>query len=372
VSATAGPVPGYEQIASADVNGNLRVWDLPASESRAIFQGSSTMYDLVFDPDSAAFTVSAFDGIVRRIRVADGHVDELRGHNGVVHRLAASDGRSVASWGEDHTVHVWRIGDGALLRVFAGQDQILDVGFLRAQGRYVSAGADGRLVAWSPTGSDETLLFKRPIWLRAVAVLGDRNRVVVADGDGAVWDVATGSGASAEPAASAHLVQPASRGGIEQLRASIDGRFVVVATAQGTVTVYDTTTWAVVASATARAGIMQIAVDPKSRDVAIATNDGRLQLLSIGAPRAWTWRDAPGPAKDLAYSADGEMLGFSCIDGGTWFYDRRTDRWAYARDHRADTISVLFSPDGKWFVSADRRGAVTLRDVAATFARAQP
>jgi WD40 repeat protein len=214
-----------------------------------------------------------------------------------------------------------------------------------------------------------------------VAVLGARNHVVVADGDGAVWDVAliaaapdapAALAAPDAPAAPAHLVQPASRGGIEQLRASPDGRFVVVATAQGAVTVYDTATWAVVASATARAGVTQIAVDPKSRDVAIASNDGRLQILSIGPPRAWKWRDVPGPARDLIYSADGEMLGFSCIDGGTWLYDIRNDHWAYARDHRADTISVLFSPDGKWFVSADRRGAVTLRNVAATFARAQP
>jgi len=77
------------------------------------------------------------------------------------------------------------------------------------------------------------------------------------------------------------------------------------------------------------------------------------------------WNDVVAAVRDVAYAPDGNTLGFVCADGGIWLYSAIKDFWAYANDERTDTLAAAFSPDGHLFASADRHGAVILRDVAA-------
>ena len=116
-------------------------------------------------------------------------------------------------------------------------------------------------------------------------------------------------------------------------------------------------------------GIRRIAFDPKVRDLAIASEDGRVRIVALDTRRTLPWREVPAAVRDVAYGPDGETIAFVCADGGAWLYAVHDDAWVYVRDHFADTVSGTFSPDGRWFASGDLRGIVTLRDVAATFSR---
>src|SRR5262249_17024726 len=138
----------------------------------------------------------------------------------------------------------------------------------------------------------------------------------------------------------------------------------------GNVAVYDTSDWSVLLATTVDGGIYRIAFDPKARDLLIASEGGHVRAEALDTRRTLPWRDVPAAARDVAYGPDGETIGFVWAGGGAWFYAVRDDAWVYVRDHFSSATSGAFSPDGKWFATSDRRGNVTLRDVAATFAAA--
>ncbi len=363
LSSIAPPTPEFDNFVVGDVNGKIRIWPLPSLASRTILEAPHGVFNVAFIPNSQELVTDGDDGIVRRISVVDGGVREHRGHRGSASRIVVSpDGGSIASIGSDRTIRVWRTSDGASLRTFAGHTaEIGDADYIESGRRIVSAGADGRLLAWAITGTDETLLFERPIPLVALEILRRNDHIVVADAAGDVWDVASPS--------TPRLVRAADSATVTLLRASPDGRFLAIGTDQGSVTVYETSDWTVLLATTAGGGIRQIAFDPKARDLVIASEDGHVRIAALDTRRALPWRDVATAARDVAYGPDGETIAFVCADGA-WFYAVRDDTWVYARDHFSNTTSGAFSPDGKWFASSDRRGNVTLRDVAATLTAA--
>jgi WD40 repeat protein len=365
VSYATLPIEGYDHFLVSDAHGNVRVWEPPRRDARKVLQAPNPVTGVGFDRAGASLITTASDGLVRQIRLTDGAVTELRGHTGPVGGARLSpDGQLILSYGRDGTVRVWRAATGAAVRVIADHASNVEAAaFIEGGRRAVSIGDDGRLLAWSPDGGEVTQLFARPVPLTALAVLGGGDRVVVQDMAGAIWEV--------YPGRPAREVRKSDGASVTVLRASSDGRLVAIGTDRGTVTVYDAAQWTLIATADVGAGVRQIAFDPKGRDAIVITEDQRVHALAIGTARTLPWRDLAMPARNVAYAPSGETLAFVCTDGGAWFYDVAGDVWAYALDHPSDTYSGAFSPDGTQFASSDLRGAVTVRDVAATLAAAR-
>ena len=360
-------VPGtadFDHVLVGDAHGSVRVWDPPASGVRKVLQAPSALYGVAFAPDGKSLASNATDGTVWQIRLADGAVTELRGHKESVTGVSFSpDSRSILSYSPDGTARIWRTDDGAPIRVFSDHTRALH-GAAHVDGgrRVVSIGDDGRLLAWSPDGTGSTVLFTRPAALTALEVLRPGDHMIVQDAAGSIWDVA--------PDGQARQVRKADGASVTMLRASLDGRLVATGTNKGSVVVYDTTRWAIVATAEVGHGVRQLRFDPQDRDLIIVSENAHVRAVALGAARTLPWHDIAMPARNVAYAPDGETLAFVCTDGGTWFYDVRRDRWAYTLDHSSDTFSPVFSPDGTQFASSDRRGTITVRDVAATLAQA--
>jgi len=193
------------------------------------------------------------------------------------------------------------------------------------------------------------------------------DHVVVKDVNSAMWDVSLGGDRRA--------IRDANGAAITLLRASEDGKYVVTGTETGVVEVYETSSWHVIETVRALGSIRQIAFDPKNRDLLIASEAGHsqfghLQIVALGPHRAYRWHEVAVEVRDVAYSPDGEIIGFVCKDGGTWLYALGSDVWAYTRDHDVDISTGKFSPDGRLFATTDRRGIVVVRDVASTLAAA--
>jgi WD40 repeat protein len=153
---------------------------------------------------------------------------------------------------------------------------------------------------------------------------------------------------------------------ISVLRASPDGTLVAAGTDRGNITVYEAAGWTKVLTTELGAGVRQIRVDPRNRDLAVVTHDGRVHALALGTARTLRVRDAALGARNVDYSPDGELLAIVCGNGSTWLYDPRSDTWAYGAEHAAEVFGGAFSPDGALYASGDRRGIVTIRDVATT------
>ncbi|HET9624016.1 MAG TPA: WD40 repeat domain-containing protein, partial [Kofleriaceae bacterium] len=360
-------------VVIGDNNGAVRTWRAPSTAGRVALHAPDGIYTLSFTPDSATLIAGGVDGAVHAIDLATTTEHALAGHAGPLRVVrTAADAASALSVGFDNTARLWRIGDGAVIRTFRGHaGEIADAAFLSTDPlRVVSAGGDGRLLAWAGDDAPATELYRQAAAFDRIAVLGASGQIAGVDIEShvRVFDAA----GQAPPRA---LALPAGAE-VTLLRASPDARWLAIGTAAGDVVVFDTATWRERQRHRAPGAIRQIAFDPQGRELAVASEAGRapaghVEIVPLAAPtgRARSpWTEVTAMVRDVAYTPDGETLGFVTSDGGTWLYAIARDAWAYTRDHDTDTLVARFSPDGRQLATADRRGIVVVRDVAASFA----
>ncbi|HET9626710.1 MAG TPA: serine/threonine-protein kinase [Kofleriaceae bacterium] len=359
------PTAAFPQVLIGDVNGTVRVWDPPTSAARVVAQTTGPIFGLAVTPDGTAAIADGVDGIVRRVPLAGDTVRELRGHGALVAGVrAAPDGASILSYSFDGSVRTWRTTDWTAMRTFtAHAGLVANAEYVEGGRRIVSVGDDGRLLAWSPEGDDLEVLFRHGAPLTGVEVIPQSDRVVVKDARGGLWQVALHG--------EARMVRAPDGADIRRMRAAASGAYFAIGTDTGAVTVYDTATWRPIRELELGSVIHQIAFDPHSRDVLIASEagpsrTGRVRLVSLDARRTLPWHEITGEIRGIAYAPDGETIAMVSKDGGMWLYTVAGDAWSYAHDHDVEVSSVQFSIDGKHVISSDRRGVVILRDVDAT------
>jgi WD40 repeat protein len=259
---------------------------------------------------------------------------------------------------------VWRTRDLFLTRSFTGHKGLIgEVGYLDPD-RIVSAGEDGKLLLWSPHGTDLTELFRCGSPLRRLEILRRNQHVVVYDKAGGVWDIA--------PDHKITQVRAPDTTAITLLRASDDGNYLAVGTDTGTVTVYDTLMWRLIRTVNTGSNVRQIVFDPQDRDLLVASEarhdqPGAVRVIVLEPRRTYRWKNIDVAVRDLSYAPDGDTLGFVTADGGTWLYSMTKQAWNYSNDARTDTYQGRFSPDGRFFATADLHGDVIIHDVAARF-----
>ena len=349
----------FPYVVSADARGTFRVWAPPDRSARILFQTDSGLSAVKFSPDGRWLAATGVNGVARRIELASGEAIALVGHTDLVKLPTFSpDGTSLVTPSNDGTVRVWK-ADGTVLGVFTGHRGAVNGVEWVGANRIASIGDDGRLLLWPADATSQVELFAAAAPLTFLRALANTGHLVVGDARGAVWDIAGDGRARAVRGA---------RGAVTMLRPSHDGRRVALGGDDGSVTVYDTASWTVIASASAARSIWQLQFDPMDRAIVFAATDGHVRVLSLDGSSALGWDDVPLLAHDVAFSPDGEVLALLVDGGGTWLYEIRERSWVYVRDHQEQVSRGEFSPDGKWFASCDGRGAVTVRDVATTFA----
>jgi WD40 repeat protein len=310
-------------LATGSADKTIKLWEVATAKERFTLKGHSNwVYALAFAPDGKTLVTGSYDKTARFWETATGkELASLEAHSGSVRAVAFSaDGKTLVTGGSDRVVKVWDADTRTLKHTLKGHRGSVRAVAVSVDGKVVASGGEDSMVRiWDPVEGKELFALRGHTDPVAYVAFAAPRTVVSGGTDGTIrtWDAAAGS---------AQTVLFAHQGGLTGLCAL----------------------------------------------------PGRLGLVSVGEDKiVKLWRpDAPGPVRlftghtgvvqSTAFSPDGKRF-VSC---GNWPEGDKTIRvWEVEtgtellKITRSDqTGMALFSPDGKYILSASSSGDVFLLD----------
>jgi small GTP-binding protein len=237
--------PDGESLASASLDGTVRIWSLRDRQQTRILQGHSDGVLAVAVTDDGRRIVSgSADATLKVWDVATGNlICTLVGHAMSVTGIALlSDGRIIStSW--DHTLKVWNLETGELENTLRGHaDRVNAVASMPDRKHIISAALDGTLKVWNPaTAGEEYTLAAGRSGDNDITIFADGNLAASAGTDATigVWNLSTRQ--------QMHTLEGPTAP-VTGLDSSPEGDLLAVKSADGYVRMWRTDTWQQIAA----------------------------------------------------------------------------------------------------------------------------
>ena len=307
-------------------------------------------------------------------------ISTLTGHTGLVTALACSpDGTRIVSGSADKTLKIWDAASGGELATLVGhKGPVTAVAYCSDGTRIASGSADKTLKIWDAASGGElaTLVgHKGPVTAVAYCSAGTRIASGSAGGAVKIWDAAGG-------AEVANLTGHANR--VTALACSADGTRLVSSSYDKTVKIWDAATNAEIRTLTSQPRganrgsplfpgiptdplqVNAVALSPDSTRIASGSYDGTITIwdATTGAELATLTRDT-GEVNAVAYSPDGTRIASGSADNTITIWDAATRaEVATLTGHTDRVTSLACSPDGTRIVSGSNDGTVKVWDAA--------
>jgi WD40 repeat protein len=265
-------------LITGDVHGGIRMWPMPPRVARVIATTSSQFQSAIRIVD----TTLATTWVNALTATSPAGAQDLAPHeifNAVLER-ADSDG-VFAAYGLTDLVEVWSSAPLQRARGIAtGHGSVTQLTFVTGSHDFVTAGNDGRLIRWTPTGDHTVLAQMRQPIDRFASLLGG-DAAVFSTTDGALWRTTADHRVVAIRAAGSRS---------SRLLAVPTLHIVYVGFADGEVIAIDTQSWQSWTILRAGGAIQAIEVTPDTQSLAVASNDGviHVALARLAGVVAWT------------------------------------------------------------------------------------
>ncbi len=337
---------GATLVASA-ADGSVRLWDAAQIERGGVLKGHTKfVYSVAFHPDGERVASAAWDGTVRLWDATSGKQLAVLTHDGdpIVASVAIHpEGKLLASVGRDNRVRLWNvdtareIGQLPVNASYAGHDARLAIS---RQGDLLACGdRDHTLYVWKVSGTAQAIPEEK------VAVLRGHKDVVndlVFSADGAwlasagdvrdatirIWDLASKE--------QLHVLQPTPVSAVLALALTQDGRWLASGCADGSVRLWDTSTWEEAAVLTQGSTVYGLAFTPDGQRLACACANNIIRLWDMATRQAVCDLHGHGLyVHQVAFSPDGTRLVSGSGDGTVRIWDSLSHQQRLARKRAA-------------------------------------
>ncbi len=178
--------PDGQLIASAGVDGTLRIWDLQG-KNRILAGHEDIIRDFSFSPDSQMIATASRDRTVKLWQPNGTLLKTLTGHSGGVNRVQFSlDGQTIATASSDRTVKLWQ-RDGIFINSLEGHSEAVMGAIFSSDGQNIlSVGMDRTVKLWQWQGVPIPTLTGHTGEVDSLSFSSDSQTIATASKDGTV------------------------------------------------------------------------------------------------------------------------------------------------------------------------------------------
>lgn len=191
--------PSGDQLASAGIDGTVRLWDLTQGVEQSCFTNHrGAVLWVAFRPDGKMLASGGVDQSIRLQDAATGReLQRLLGHTDQVNSVVFNrDGTRLLSASHDRTLRLWDVATGQELACLQGHEEaVWNAAFLPEERQVVSCSRDRTLRVWSlASGKVLQSLTKPTTHVLCVAVAPEGQLVASGNADAtlSVWDLDMG------------------------------------------------------------------------------------------------------------------------------------------------------------------------------------
>eukprot|EP01130_Rhizamoeba_saxonica_P002249 TRINITY_DN12091_c0_g1_i1.p1 TRINITY_DN12091_c0_g1~~TRINITY_DN12091_c0_g1_i1.p1 ORF type:complete len:1481 (-),score=314.78 TRINITY_DN12091_c0_g1_i1:27-4469(-) len=379
--------PNGYQLATCDIEGNIKIYDFQSSEFQLKCQhvltgDNNKQINSIEWNMSGTHVVTAGDDNLIRIFSVSGSISEekvIYGHkDGVTHAVFSENGQNILSSSHDNVIYLWK-RDGIAIRDKYGKKtksvcqlightgSVFRVGFSSDGNRIVSCSFDRTVKVWEINEHD-SLEFSHEARILAVRFSPDKGYIATGSRDKTikVWDVENGM-------LVAHLRGHASN--VFDLCWAPNGKFIASAGRDNTVRIWETTSGNEVFcdKNTHKELVKCVAWSPDGMHLVSASSDKTIIIWNVSESGQLTIIGAlyghRGTINRLRYSHSGRRLA-SCSDDGTIkLWDTKLGKVSYGERyvkvatfalHSKSVHTVCFSPNDKYLASGAGDGLIII------------
>lgn len=352
--------PGRDELAITDKSGWVRILDLRTGQMLWSVRGHRGLVNAVrYSPDGRRLATAGGDedkqALVwdsdRRVQLLT-----LSGHQRSLRDVQFSpDGLSLLTISLDETARIWDVQNGQLRHILGGhQGQVSAALWSPDGGHILTNSGDQQLRIWEVTSGRLIRSLRAPAGLaRALLFLPDGSRLLMASSDSRLYSFRT-----EPPGESAGFFAATAINGTF-IDFSPDGRLIATAGSDGTATLWDVASGALIRSLVGHREQLQAAVfSADSARLITASRDATAAIWDVAdGKRLHTLQGHQRGVMSAAWSPDGRHAITGGEDGTLRWWSAETGKLLrQTAAHAGKAYSVAIEAHGRWAVSggADR------------------